>query len=67
MYSALNGLDVKIIDLASKANPNYNAKKLSDIDLKISDRFKKKLVMLNDFLFNEKIIKEKTNILDFVR
>lgn len=66
-YSALNGLDVKIIDQASKANPNYNAKKLKDIDLSISKRFVKKLENLTEFLFAEKLIKEKININDYIK
>lgn len=66
-YSALNGLDVKIIHAASKSNPNYNAKKLKDIDLSISKRFIAKLVMLNEFMFNEKLIKEKININDYIK
>lgn len=66
-YSALNGLDVKIIHAASKSNPNYNAKKLKDIDISISKRFITKLEMLNEFMFNEKLIKEKININDYIK
>lgn len=66
-YSALNGLDVKTIHAASKSNPNYNAKKLKDIDLSISKRFIAKLEMLNEFMFNEKLIKEKLNINDYIK
>lgn len=66
-YSELNGIDVKIIHAASKANPNYNIKKLKDVDLKISDRFIAKLEMLNEFMLTEKLIKEKIVIKDFIK
>lgn len=66
-YSELNGIDVKIIDAASKANPNYNVKKLKEVDLRISDRFIAKLEMLNDFMLTEKLIKEKVVIKDFIK
>lgn len=66
-YAELNGIDVKVIDAASKANLNYNIKKLKDVDLKISDRFITKLEMLNDFMLTEKLIKEKVVIRDFIK
>ena len=66
-YSSMNGIDVKIIHAASASNLNYNAKKIQDIDLSISKRFMTKLEMLNEFMFNEKLTKEKININDYVR
>jgi sulfonate transport system substrate-binding protein len=66
-YSSLNGLDVKTIHTASQTNINYNAKKLKDIDISISARFIKKLEMLNEFMFSEKLIKEKIVITDYIK
>lgn len=66
-YAELNGIDVKIIDQASKPNPNYNAKKLQDVNLQISKEFIIKLEMLNEFMFAEKLTKEKININDYIR
>ncbi len=66
-YSALNGLDVKIIHQASLSNPNYNAKKSSDVDLKISNHFIEKLETLNDFMLKEKMIKDSVKIKDYIR
>ncbi len=61
-YSDMLGISIDTLDAASKVNKNYNAKKLSDIDIKITPAFKSNLEKVSDFLFNEKIISEKPDL-----
>lgn len=53
-FSQMAKLDVKTIDDASKLNANYQAKTLSDVDLKISDKFRERMNREARFLFAQK-------------
>ncbi|MFI5349254.1 MAG: ABC transporter substrate-binding protein [Elusimicrobiota bacterium] len=52
----LSGMPVSLLAEASKTNSNYNAKKISDIDLTISPSYRDKLDALARFFFEEKLI-----------
>lgn len=65
--SELNGMPVPLIEEASRANANYGATRLSDVDVSISDRLRKKLARLNDFLFAEKELTRKVDVLEFIK
>ena len=53
---ALSGMPAALLADASKVNANYNAKNISDIDLKISPAYREKLARLGRFFFEEHLI-----------
>lgn len=66
-YSAITKISPETLDAASKVNKNYNVKKLSDIDIKITPAFVANLDKVSDFLFNEKVIPLKPNINSYIK
>jgi ABC-type nitrate/sulfonate/bicarbonate transport system substrate-binding protein len=61
--ASLSGMPAELLAEASKANANYNAKRLSDVDLTISPAYRKKLVRLSAFFFDERLIPVKPDVL----
>lgn len=61
--AALSGMPAGLLAEASKANANYNAKRLSDVDLTISPAYRKKLARLSAFFFDERLIPVKPDVL----
>jgi ABC-type nitrate/sulfonate/bicarbonate transport system substrate-binding protein len=60
---ALSGMSPALLAEASKANANYNAKRIADIDLAISPAYRAKLVRLGRFFFEEKLIPSRPDVL----
>ena len=60
---ALSGMPAGVLAEASRANANYNAKKPSDVDLRISPAYREKLVRLSRFFFAEKLIPVNPDVL----
>lgn len=63
---ALNGMPAELLAEASKVNANYNAKRLSDVDLTISAAYREKLVRLSRFFFEEHLIPVKPDVLSSI-
>ena len=60
---ALSGMPADLLAEASKANANYNAKKISDVDLRISPAYREKLARLGRFFFEEHLIPVRPDVL----
>jgi len=63
---ALNGFPPELLAEASKANPNYLAKKPADVDLSISPAYREKLARLSRFFFEEKLIPAQPDVRRFI-
>lgn len=66
-YSELSKLNHTLITDASKANANYNASSSGDINITISQGLIDKFVKQEDFLFEDKLIKEKPEISQYIK
>jgi ABC-type nitrate/sulfonate/bicarbonate transport system substrate-binding protein len=66
-YSAISQISPETLDAASKVNKNYNAKRLSDIDIKITPQSKTNLQNVSEFLFNEKVIPIKPELNAYIK
>jgi ABC-type nitrate/sulfonate/bicarbonate transport system substrate-binding protein len=62
----LSGMPAELLAEASKANANYNAKKISDVDLTISQAYRKKLARLGRFFFEQRLIPVKPDVLSSI-
>jgi ABC-type nitrate/sulfonate/bicarbonate transport system substrate-binding protein len=65
-YSDLIKIDEDVIDRATKINKNYNAKKLSQIQLKISKELENKIYSVNEFFVEQKVINEKAILKGYI-
>lgn len=65
--ATVSKISPEILDRASRANRNYQAKKAADVDLSVSRPFRRKLKRLADFLFEEKLIQSKVNPEESIR
>jgi sulfonate transport system substrate-binding protein len=63
---ALNGFPPALLDESARINPNYRAKKPSDVDLSISPAYRRKLAHLSRFFFEEKLIPVEPDVKPFI-